>query len=142
MNAAAHIPVAWMIARSAGLVAFGLLTLSVWLGLLMSTRLLGPKRMKPLLEWHRTIVWAGLATLALHVGAVLADPFLHFGLPAVLVPFASHWRPGAIAAGVIAGWLSLMLAVSFRLGSGSARAAGGGSTTRASPPSGSRSDTH
>ena len=38
----AHAPVAWYIARSAGLVAFGVLTLSVWLGLAMSTRLLGP----------------------------------------------------------------------------------------------------
>jgi hypothetical protein len=36
------VPVAWLVARSAGLVAFGLLTLSVWLGLAMCTRLLGP----------------------------------------------------------------------------------------------------
>ena len=35
------LPVAWLIARAAGLTAFGLLTLSVWLGLSMSTRLLG-----------------------------------------------------------------------------------------------------
>ena len=34
--AATGVPVAWLVARAAGLVAFGLLTLSVWLGL--STR--------------------------------------------------------------------------------------------------------
>jgi DMSO/TMAO reductase YedYZ heme-binding membrane subunit len=30
------------------------------------------------------------------------------------VPFAAPWRPAAVAAGVLAGWLSLALAASFR----------------------------
>lgn len=111
----ATLPIAWLIARAAGLVAFGLLTLSVWLGLAMSTRLLGPKRQKALLGLHRTLVWVGLAMLGLHMVAVLLDPVMHFGLLAVLVPFAAPWKTGAIAAGVIGGWLSLMLAVSFRM---------------------------
>jgi predicted ferric reductase len=109
------LPIAWLVARSAGLVAFGLLTLSVWLGLAMSTRLLGPKRQKPLLALHRTLVWTGLSMVGLHVGALLLDPVMHFSLFAVLVPGAAHWRPGAVAMGVVAGWLALMLAVSFRL---------------------------
>jgi methionine sulfoxide reductase heme-binding subunit len=109
------LPIAWLVARAAGLVAFGLLTLSVWLGLAMSTRLLGPKRQKSLLGLHRTLVWTGLSMLGLHIGAVLLDPVLHFGPAAALVPFAAPWKPGAVAAGVIAGWVSLMLAVSFRL---------------------------
>jgi sulfoxide reductase heme-binding subunit YedZ len=114
-GAVAAVPVAWIVARAAGLVAFGLLTLSVWLGLAMSTRILGPRRQNSLLGWHKTLVWTGLSMLSLHVGAVLLDPVLHFGLASVLVPGAATWRPAAIAAGVIAGWLSLMLAVSFRL---------------------------
>jgi DMSO/TMAO reductase YedYZ heme-binding membrane subunit len=109
------LPIAWLIARAAGLVAFGLLTLSVWLGLAMSTRLLGSKRQKSLLGLHRTLAWTGLSMIALHMGAVLFDPVLHFGLAAALVPFAAPWKTGAIAAGVIAGWLSLALASSFRL---------------------------
>jgi sulfoxide reductase heme-binding subunit YedZ len=115
MTLLAGVPLAWIIARAAGLVAFGLLTLSVWLGLAMSTRLLGPRRQKALLGWHRTLVWTGLSMLLLHVGAVLLDPVLHLGLLAALVPFTAPWRPAAIAAGVVAGWLSLMLAISFRL---------------------------
>jgi sulfoxide reductase heme-binding subunit YedZ len=111
----ATLPIAWLVARAAGLVAFGLLTLSVWLGLAMSTRLLGPKRQKALLGLHRTLVWVGLAMLGLHMIAVFLDPTLHFGVLAVLVPFAAPWKTGAIAAGVVAGWLSLTLAVSFRL---------------------------
>jgi hypothetical protein len=111
----AHAPVAWYVARAAGLVSFGLLTLSVWLGLAMSTRLLGPARQKALFGWHQTLAWTGLSMLALHAGALLFDPTLHFRLASVLVPLASPWRPTAVAAGVIAGWLTLMLAASFRL---------------------------
>ena len=108
-------PVAWYVARAAGLVAFVALTLSVWLGLGMSTRLLGPKRHKSLFGWHQTLAWTGLSMLVLHAGALLFDPTLHFGLASVLAPFASAWRPAAVAAGVVAGWLTLVLAVSFRL---------------------------
>lgn len=111
----AAVPVAWLVARAAGLVAFGLLTLSVWLGLGMSTRLLGPKRMKPLLGLHRTLVWTGLGMAGLHVVALLLDPVMHFGLLSALVPGAAPWRPGSVALGVVAGWLSLLLAASFRM---------------------------
>ena len=111
----ATLPLAWLIARASGLVAFGLLTLSVWLGLAMSTRLLGPKRQKSLLALHRTLVWVGLAMVGLHVVALLLDPVMHFSVLAALVPFAAPWKASAVAAGTIAGWLSLALAVSFRM---------------------------
>jgi methionine sulfoxide reductase heme-binding subunit len=107
------VPVAWLIARSSGLVAFGLLTLSVWLGLAMSTRLLGPKRQKPLLKLHRTLAWTSLSMVGLHLGGILLDPVLHFGALAALVPGAAPWRPLAVALGVVAAWLSLALAASF-----------------------------
>jgi hypothetical protein len=108
-------PLAWYVVRAAGLVALGALTLSVWLGLATSTRLLGPKRLKSLVGWHQTLAWTGLSMLALHAGALLFDPTLHFGLPSLLVPFAAPWRPAAVAAGVVGGWLVLVLASSFRL---------------------------
>jgi hypothetical protein len=115
MSAAAALPVAWLVARAAGLVAFGILTVSTWLGLGMSTRLLGPKHQSRLLGWHRTLAWTGLAMVGLHAGALLLDPVMRFGPAAVLVPFASPFRPAAVAAGVVAGWLMLMLTVSFRM---------------------------
>ena len=59
--AAAGVPVAWLVARAAGLVAFALLTVSVTLGLALSTRLLGTRRGKMLLGWHQTLMWTGLA---------------------------------------------------------------------------------
>jgi hypothetical protein len=111
----AHLPLAWIVARSAGIVAFALLTMSTWLGLAMSTRILGTRRQKALLGWHRTLVWTGLSMLGLHAGALLLDPVLRFGLPAVLIPYAAPWRAGSVAMGVVAGWLCLMLALSFRM---------------------------
>src|SRR6201993_2232893 len=113
MTAAAAVPVAWILARAAGLVAFGLLTLSVWLGLAMSTRLLGPKRQKSLLGLHRTLAWMALSMVGLHVGAILLDPVLHFGVLSALIPGAATWRPASVALGVVAGWLTLALAASF-----------------------------
>ena len=107
------VPVAWLVARAAGLVAFGLLTLSVWLGLAMSTRLLGPKRTKPLLALHRTLAWTGLSMVGLHLGAILLDPVMHFGALGALVPGMASWRPAAVALGVVSAWLSLALAASF-----------------------------
>jgi hypothetical protein len=109
----ASLPIAWFVARSAGLVAFGLLTVSVWLGLGMSTRL-APRRQKQLMALHRTLAWTGLSMIGLHVGALLLDPTLHFNVLSVLIPGASGWKPGSVALGVVAGWLSLALAASHR----------------------------
>lgn len=114
MSIAAGVPVVWLVARASGLVAFGLLNLSVWLGLAMSTRLLGQRRQKALFGWHRTLVWTALWMVGLHAVSVLLDPVLHFGLPALLVPFAAPWKPVGVAAGVIGAWLTLVLALSFR----------------------------
>ena len=112
---AAGTPVAWLIARAAGLVAFALLTVSVTLGLMMSTRLLAPRRQKELLGWHQTLLWTALAMLVLHASAIVLDPVLRFGLPQVLIPGAAPWRPYTIAAGIVAGYLMLALALSFRV---------------------------
>ena len=40
-----------------------------------------------------------------HVVALLADQYVHFGLTAVLVPLASKWHPVALAWGVVAFYL-------------------------------------
>lgn len=69
----AQAPIAWYVVRASRLVAFGALTLSVWLGLATSTRLLGPRRMRSLVGWHQTIAWTGVSMLGLHAGALL-DP--------------------------------------------------------------------
>jgi predicted ferric reductase len=92
---------AWYVARSTGLVAWVLLTLSVLLGVLASTRLLG-RNPRPiwLVDLHRGI--SGLATIfvGLHLAGLVGDDYLHVGWREVLVPFALRWRPGPVAWGV------------------------------------------
>jgi hypothetical protein len=98
------------VARASGLVAWALCTFAVAWGLALSTRLLG-KRPKPawLLDLHR--FFGGLATIfvSVHVVALVADSYAHFGGADVLVPLASSWKPGPVAWGVAG--LYLLLAV-------------------------------
>ena len=113
--ATATVPVAWLVARAAGLVAFALFTLSVTLGLVFSTRLLGARRGKTVLGWHQTLMWTGLAMVALHGAALALDPVMRFGFVGVLVPGMAPWRPIPVAAGIVTGWIMLALAVSFHV---------------------------
>lgn len=112
---ASQVPIAWLIARAAGLVAFGLLTISAVLGLALSTRILGGRRGKMLLGWHQSLMWAAFGMVALHMAALTLDPTIHFGLVGVLVPGAAPWRPVPVAAGIITAWLVLLLASSFNV---------------------------
>lgn len=113
--ASSSTPVAWLVARAAGLVAFGLLTVAVLLGLALSTRLLGNRRGKQLAAWHQTIVWTAIAMVLLHVAALLLDPVMHFRVADVLVPGLARWRPVPIATGIVTLWLMIALAVSFHV---------------------------
>jgi predicted ferric reductase len=96
----------WYAARATGLVGWGLCTLSVLWGLTLSTRLLG-KRAAPawLLDLHRFL--GGLATIfvAVHLGALVADTYVHLGPAELLVPLASAWKPGPVAWGIAAFYL-------------------------------------
>jgi methionine sulfoxide reductase heme-binding subunit len=113
--ASTAVPVAWLVARAAGLTALVLLSCSVWLGLGMSVRLFPPQHQKAVMSWHQSLMWCGLAAVTVHATALLLDPVMRFSLPAVLVPGIAPWRPAAVAAGVGAGWSMLALALSFHV---------------------------
>lgn len=100
----------WHVARAGGIVAWVLLATAVAWGLLLSTRLLG-RRPTPawLLSLHRMLGALAVLFTAVHVAGLVADSFVHFGAADVLVPFASDWRPGAVAWGVVG--LYLLVAV-------------------------------
>ena len=102
----------WYIARSTGIVAAALLLVSLVLGMLMATRLLrSVDRPAWLLAMHR---WtSGLAVLATigHVAALVADSYVEFGAVEILVPFASEWKSTAVALGVIATYLLVIVQV-------------------------------
>lgn len=102
----------WYFARAAGLVAWTLLTASVFWGLSISTKLFrGKPRPAWMLDLHRYL--GGLATIftGLHVAAIVADSYVHFGLASILVPFASSWRPVAVAWGVVGMYMLLAVEI-------------------------------
>src|SRR5438105_12749110 len=102
----------WYFARSAGLIAWALLTASVIWGLVMSTKAKPfGKRPRPnwMLDLHRYVGGLAVIFTGVHVGALLIDTYVHFDVVSVLVPFASSWRPSAVAWGVAS--LYLILAI-------------------------------
>ena len=104
----------WLAARSAGVVALVLVTLSVGLGLAMAAGLLrGPGRTKAMVSLHEQLAVCGLVAIALHAIALLGDAFLRPGLDGVLVPFVIDYRPAYTAAGIVAAYLAAALGLSF-----------------------------
>lgn len=96
----------WYIARATGIVAWALLAASVIWGLLLSTRL---ARGRPtpawLLDLHRFLGGSAVAFTALHLAGLVADNYVDFGLADLLVPYASGWKPGPVALGVVSLYL-------------------------------------
>jgi predicted ferric reductase len=96
----------WYVTRASGIVAWLMLTASVIWGVVLSTKAF-PEQRRPawLLDLHRWLGGLTVAFVAIHVFALVADNYVHFTLIDLAVPFASDWKPGAVALGVIAAWL-------------------------------------
>jgi DMSO/TMAO reductase YedYZ heme-binding membrane subunit len=95
----------WYVARASGIVAWLMLSASVIWGIVLASGAF-PSHRRPawLLDLHR---WLGALTvgfLGLHLGALVADSYVDFGLADLVVPLASDWKPMAVAAGVVAMW--------------------------------------
>ena len=102
----------WYVARSSGLVAWAAALGSVLCGLALSTKALGPRPRRPwLLDLHRFLAGLAVGFVSLHVVALVADNYISFGWTEVLVPFASSYRPTAVAWGVVAFWLLALVEV-------------------------------
>lgn len=93
----------WYVARASGLTAWALLAASVLWGLLLSTRTLGSKP-KPawLSDLHRFLGALAVVFTLVHMLALVADSYAHFGLAELLIPLASKWHPGPVAWGITA----------------------------------------
>lgn len=96
----------WYLARSSGLVAWLMLAASVIWGVLLSTRLLQDRRRPAwLLSLHRWLGGLSVSFASLHLLGLVLDDYVQFGPGDLFVPFASEWKPGAVAWGVVALYL-------------------------------------
>ena len=92
--------------------AWALVVASCAWGLLHATRALG-RRPTPawMLSTHRYLSALALVFVGVHVVAILADSYVHFGLADVLVPIAAAWHPLAVAWGIVAMYLLVAIEV-------------------------------
>ncbi len=95
------LPVLWVLARSSGLVAQGLLTVSVLLGIAAGARTTPwPRFLTQGL--HRWTAATGVLLLVVHVASVTADPHAAVAALDVVVPFRSGYRAGWTGLGTLA----------------------------------------
>ncbi|MHB8507701.1 MAG: hypothetical protein ACYDGR_03520 [Candidatus Dormibacteria bacterium] len=99
----------WYLARSGGVVAWALLFASVGWGLTLSATVISRPRGAWFLDLHRFLGGLAIVFVAIHVTGLMMDRYVPFGVRQVLVPFASRWRPEAVAWGIVS--LYLLLAV-------------------------------
>ncbi len=104
----------WLASRSAGVVAITAVSLSVIIGLLMANNLPRRPGMKArLLSLHESTALAGLVAIAIHGVMLLGDSFIHPSIADIAVPFSISYRPLFTGLGIIAGWMAVLLGLSF-----------------------------
>ena len=105
--------VTWDVARAGGFTAFGLLTLSVAIGLALTLHWQSsfwPRIINS--ELHNFITLLALVFTGVHILAVWIDPFTSFGWNEVFIPFASHYRPVWMALGIVAFYIGIAIGLS------------------------------
>jgi sulfoxide reductase heme-binding subunit YedZ len=95
-------PATWYFARSAGIVAYLLLSSSVLLGVLLAGKARTSWPRFAVEEIHRFLAILTGVFIVLHGGSLLLDSVVPIGLGQELVPFTSPYRPFAVGLGVTA----------------------------------------
>jgi sulfoxide reductase heme-binding subunit YedZ len=106
----------WLISRASGVVALALVSLSVLMGLSMAARAIPrPSWKRTVARLHEHVALTALAAVALHGVSLLGDSWLKPGLTGIAIPFAVPYRPGFTGAGIVAGYLMMLVGPSFYL---------------------------
>lgn len=100
----------WHVTRASGIVAWLMLTASVIWGVVLATKAF-PEHRRPawLLDLHRWLGGLTVSFVAIHLAALVADNYVTFGAADLLVPFASSYQTGAVALGIVAMWLLVLV---------------------------------
>jgi predicted ferric reductase len=104
----------WYVTRAAGLTSYFLMWLSMVWGLAVASRIF-----QPVIEgahsydFHEFLSLLGIGFVVLHVGVLMLDKYLPFGIWQVLIPFVSTYRPFWVGLGVIGFYILLLVTVTF-----------------------------
>jgi methionine sulfoxide reductase heme-binding subunit len=104
----------WITSRAAGSAALVLSSVAVCIGLLMGGRLLrgrGPD----LRVTHEALSLATMLAIAVHALALVGDRYLHPSLLDVTLPFVGSYKTFWTSLGIVAGWATIALGLSYYL---------------------------
>jgi sulfoxide reductase heme-binding subunit YedZ len=104
----------WLASRASGIVALGLITLSVGVGLAMAGKAFRkPGLPRRLMALHEHAALGGLIAIAVHGITLVGDRWLDPGPAGIAVPFVMDYRPVYTGLGIVAGYLAAALGLSF-----------------------------
>jgi sulfoxide reductase heme-binding subunit YedZ len=102
----------WITSRAAGVVALLAASLAVSLGLMMGGRLT-KRRMPDLRVAHEALSLATIGALLVHALSLLGDSFMKPNLADLAIPFVSGFSRVWTTTGIIAGWMLLLLGLTY-----------------------------
>jgi len=103
----------WLASRSAGIVAYVLLSLAVVLGLAMALRLAPVPWRGALRVGHERIALLALGAIAAHGVLLLGDPWLRPAIAQLVLPFSLDYRPLWTGLGIVAADLAAVLSLTY-----------------------------
>lgn len=103
----------WLASRASGIVAMALLSFTVVVGLMAGGKIFAGFKARDLQRVHEYCSLAAIAAIAAHGALLLGDQFLRPSLGDVLVPFAIDYKPVYTGLGIIAGWVTVVLGLSY-----------------------------
>lgn len=102
----------WITSRAAGTAALLLSSLAVMLGLMMSRRMMRG-RGSDLRAAHEALSLSAIVAIAVHAVSLLGDNYMNPSLADISVPLASGYKTFWTSTGIIAGWATAALGLSF-----------------------------
>jgi hypothetical protein len=102
----------WWLARATGMVAWALSVAAIVWGLTLSGRVVRRKRLPAwLLDLHKYLGTLTLGFVAVHMAALTLDSYVAFDAKDLFVPMASSWKSGAVAWGIAAFYVLVIIQV-------------------------------
>jgi methionine sulfoxide reductase heme-binding subunit len=102
----------WITSRAAGTLALLLSSAAVCVGVAMSGRMIR-RRGPDLRATHEALSLAAMLAIVVHAGALLGDSFMAPSLADLTIPFVSSFNRLWTTVGIVAGWLTLILGLSY-----------------------------
>ncbi|MEM8861455.1 MAG: ferric reductase-like transmembrane domain-containing protein [Chloroflexota bacterium] len=104
----------WFITRSTGVVAYVLLSLSMYWGLILSTKSVrGQVPSGISLATHTVMSWLAVLLSVIHAAVLRASTFYEYAWADILLPFRGPYRPFWVGLGIVALYLMVVVNVSF-----------------------------